>query len=47
MMRSVRSVAVEAIIGASKAPAPVYRPRPLATILRAARAYLARWVRWL
>lgn len=45
-MRSVRSVAVEAIIGASKAPAPVYRPRLLATILGAARAYFGRWVRW-
>lgn len=36
-----RTVAVEALIWASKARGPVYRPRPLATILAAVRAYLA------
>jgi len=40
-----RAVAVEALIGASKASGPACRPRLLARLLAAWRAYLARWVR--
>jgi hypothetical protein len=46
-MRGVRSVAVEAIIWASKAPGPVHRPRLLARLLASARAYFAWWARCL